>query len=311
METMRVEPVAAGPMRVAVTGASGLIGTSVTNRLLREGHAVLRLVRRPTRAEDEVSWDPDAGTVDTARLEGIDGVVHLAGENVGERWTEEKKRRIRESRVRGTDTIARAVAGLERPPRAFVMSAGVGIYGDRGDEPIDESAAPGTGFLADVGRAWEAAAAPAEAAGIRVVRLRFGVVLSRRGGALQKLLLPFRLGIGGRVGSGRQWLPWIAIDDAVDVIVRALTDERMRGIVNAVAGSTRNAEFTDALARAVHRPALIPVPAFGMRLLFGEMAEETLLGGQRVEPRVLRELGHRFRHPDLPSALRAGLADEG
>ena len=301
---------AAGPMTVAVTGASGLIGRHVVNRLLREGHAVRRLVRGPARAEDEVSWDPRAGTVDADGLAGVDAVVHLAGENIAGRWTDEKKQRILRSREDGTRAITEAMAALSPRPRVLVMSAGSGIYGDRGDEVVDETAAPGSGFLAEVGQRWEAAAAPAEAAGIRVVKLRLGVVLSRQGGALEKLLPPFRMGVGGKVGSGTQWMPWIAIGDAVDLFVRALADERMRGPVNAVAGSSRNADFAEALGRAVHRPAVLPAPAFALRLAFGEMAEETLLGGQRVDPRVLRELGHEFRHPDLDSALRAALADD-
>jgi len=296
------------PLRVAVSGATGLIGASLVARLRRDGHTVARLVRDPAQAKPgDVVWDPEAGTLDAAALEGIDAAVHLAGENVGSRWTAEKKRRIRDSRVKGTTLLAETVAGLAHPPRVLVQASAVGIYGDRGDETLTEASPPGTGFLADVGRAWEGASAPAERAGIRVVRLRFGIVITGTGGALRQLLLPFRLGVGGRLGSGRQWMPWISLDDVVEVILRALHDERLRGPVNAAAGSVRNAELTRALGRALHRPTLIPVPGFALRLLFGEMADEGLLAGQRVEPARLREIGHRFHHPTLESALAAAL----
>lgn len=297
-------------MRVAVSGSTGLIGGALVERLRREGHTVARLVRstRDTGAGDVV-WDPAAGTIDAAALEGMDAVVHLAGESVGTRWTEEKKRRIRESRVNGTRLISDTLARLARPPRVLVQASATGIYGDRGDEVLDESSAPGTGFLADVGRDWEGASGHAEAAGIRVVKLRFGVVLTKKGGALEKLLLPFRMGVGGRMGSGRQWMPWISLDDAVEVILRAIRDERLRGPVNAIAGSVRNADFTEALGRVLRRPTILPIPAFGMRALMGEMAEEALLSGQRVEPARLREIGHVFHHPTLDTALAAALRD--
>lgn len=304
-------PSAAGtPMRVAVSGSTGLIGGALVQRLAREGHTVSRLVRSASRAKPgDVVWDPAGGTIDAAALEGVDAVVHLAGENVGTRWTEEKKRRIRESRISGTRLLAHTLARLARPPRVLVQASATGIYGDRGDESLDESSPAGTGFLAEVGQGWEGASEMAEQAGIRVVRLRFGVVLSRRGGALERLLLPFRMGVGGRIGTGRQWMPWISLEDAVEVIVRALRDERLRGPVNAVAGSARNAEFTDALARALRRPAFIPVPSFGLRAVFGQMADEALLSSQRVEPVRLREIGHVFHHPTLDTALSAALRE--
>lgn len=297
-------------MRVAVSGSTGLIGGALVERLRREGHTVARLVRTAKDAgAGDVVWDPDGGTIDGAALEGMDAVVHLAGENVGTRWTEEKKRRIRDSRIKGTRLISDTISRLARPPRVLVQASATGIYGDRGDEALDETSAPGTGFLADVGRDWEGASGHAEAAGIRVVKLRFGVVLTAKGGAVEKLLLPFRMGVGGRIGSGRQWMPWISLDDAVEVILRAIRDERLRGPVNAVAGSVRNADFTDALARALHRPAIFPVPAFGIRALFGQMADEALLAGQRAEPARLREIGHVFHHPTLDTALAAALRD--
>jgi uncharacterized protein (TIGR01777 family) len=300
----------ARPMRVAVTGASGLIGAALVERLRAEGHTVSRLVRDASKAgAGDVVWDPDAGTIDRPALEGIDAAVHLAGENVGSRWTEEKKRRIRDSRIKGTRLIAQTLAHLSPAPRVLVQASAVGIYGDRGDEVITEASTPGTGFLAEVGREWEGASAGAEEVGIRVVKLRLGVVLTQKGGALEQLLLPFRMGVGGKIGSGRQWMPWISLADAVEVILRALRDERLRGPVNTVAGSVRNSDFTDALGRALHRPAIIPVPAFGIRALFGQMADEALLAGQRVEPARLREIGHVFHHPTLETALAAALRD--
>lgn len=298
------------PMRVAVSGSTGLIGGALVERLRREGHTVARLVRSGKGADaGDIAWDPEAGTIDRAALEGMDAVVHLAGENVGTRWTEEKKRRIRDSRIKGTRLISETISRLARPPRVLVQASATGIYGDRGDEALDEASAPGTGFLAEVVRDWEGASGHAESAGIRVVKLRIGVVLTAKGGALERLLLPFRMGVGGRIGSGRQWMPWISLDDAVEVILRAIRDERLRGPVNAVAGSVRNADFTDGLARALHRPALISVPAFGIRALFGQMADEALLSGQRAEPARLREIGHVFHHPTLDTALSAALRD--
>jgi uncharacterized protein (TIGR01777 family) len=294
-------------MRVAVSGSSGLIGTALVERLRREGHTVHRLVRSGKDGAGDIAWDPDAGAIDAAALEGMDAVVHLAGENVGTRWTEEKKRRIRDSRIKGTRLISETISRLARPPRVLVQASATGIYGDRGDEVLTEDSASGTGFLADVGRDWEGASGHAESAGIRVVKLRIGVVLTPRGGALERLLLPFRMGVGGRIGTGRQWMPWISLDDVVEVILRAIHDERLRGPVNAVAGAARNADFTDALARALHRPAIFPVPGFGLRALFGQMADEALLSGQRTEPARLREVGHTFHHPTLDVALAAVL----
>lgn len=295
-------------MRIAVSGATGLVGQAVVQRLRREGHDVARLVRDASRAaEGDIVWSPQAGTLNSAALEGIDAAVHLAGESVAGRWTAEKKRRILDSRVKGTGLLARTLAGLRRPPRVLVQASAVGFYGDRGDEVITEDSAAGTGFLPEVARQWEGASAPADEAGIRVALLRFGIILSARGGALRQMLLPFRLGVGGTLGDGRQWMPWISDDDAVEVVMRALEDERLRGPVNAVAGSVRNADFTAALGRALHRPTVLPVPGFALRLLFGEMADEGLLAGQHVEPARLRELGHVFRHPTVDDALAAAV----
>jgi hypothetical protein len=298
----------AAPMRVAITGASGLIGAALVERLRRDGHHVLRMVRRSPRGDDEVRWDPAARELDAAALDGVDAVVHLAGETVAQRWTPEAKHAILSSRVDSTRMLADALARRAHPPRVLVCASAVGFYGSRGDEVLHEGSSAGSDFLATVTHEWEAAARPAERASIRVVNLRFGVVLSARGGALAQMLLPFRMGAGGRVGSGRQWMSWIGLDDAVEVVLRALRDDALRGPVNAVAGAVTNAEFTHALAHAVHRPALVPVPVFGLKLLYGpEMVNGTLLASQRAEPRRLLEAGHRFLHPELPEALRAAL----
>lgn len=302
---------AAPSLRIAITGASGLIGTRVAGRLRDGGHTVLRMVRRPAHAADEVEWDPDGGTVDAARLEGIRGVVHLAGANLAERWTEENKARFIRSRVRGTAVLVDALRSLPEPRGVLVAASAIGIYGaDRGDEVLTEDSSPGDDFLGQLGQAWEGAALQAGAAGMRVVCLRFGPVLSREGGMLGRMLLPFRLGLGGRVGSGRQWLSWISIEDVVDLVVEALHDHRMRGPYNAVAGAATNLEFTRTLGRVLHRPTLLPAPIPALELVYGrEMVRATLLASQRVEPKRLRELGHTFRHPDLESALRAALAE--
>jgi uncharacterized protein len=298
-------------LKVAVTGASGLIGSAVVDRLIREGHSVRRLVRRPARAADEVSWDPRAGTVDAAGLQGIDAAVHLAGESVAERWTARNRARIEESRVGGTLALARALASLEPRPRVLVTASAVGVYGaNRGDEILTEDSAPADDFLARVGRRWEEATAPAAAAGMRVANLRFGVVLARDGGALGRMLLPFRLGVGGRIGNGRQWMSWITLEDVVRLVLEALVNPALRGPFNAVGGASRNRDFTAALGRVLHRPTVLPVPPFALKLVYGgEMVDGTLLASQRVVAKRLGELGYRFQHTDLEEALRAELGD--
>ncbi|HEX6748330.1 MAG TPA: TIGR01777 family oxidoreductase [Longimicrobium sp.] len=297
------------PLRVAVAGASGLIGSALVRRLERDGHTVLRLVRRDPRGAGEARWDPASGSVDAGALAGVDAVVNVAGENVGERWTGER-RRIRASRVEGTRLLAEAMAGLQPKPRVLVNASAVGIYGERGDERVDEMSPGGEGFLAEVVREWEAATAPASGAGIRVVLPRMGVVLSARGGALAKMLTPFRLGAGGTMGSGRQWMSWVSLDDAVDVMYLSLVDERLTGPVNVVAGAVTNEQFTRTLARVLNRPAFVPVPAFALKLAFGDMAKETILISQRVEHRKLTQLGYSFAHPELEGALRAALKEK-
>jgi uncharacterized protein len=291
---------------VAITGATGFIGSALVDALRTGGYTVRRLVRSERqRRPGDVVWDPAAGRLDPSVLDSVDAVIHLAGEPIAQRWTPEIKRRIRESRVRGTELLAAAIASGARPPRVFVSGSAMGIYGNRGDEELDETSALGRDFLADVATEWEAAAEPAVRAGVRVVKVRTGLVLSPRGGALAKLLLPFRMGAGGRVGSGRQWVSWIGLDDAVGAIVHALRTEALAGPVNLAApGPVTNAELTETLARVLRRPAVVPVPAFLVRLAFGEMGEATLLASQRMRPRRLLESGYRFHYPALESALR-------
>jgi len=306
-------------MRVLVSGASGLVGSALVRRLSEPGAApepaqVLRLVRRPPRPQaGEIAWDPQAGQLSPEALEGLDAVVHLAGENIGAgRWTADKKARIRASRVEGTSLFARALARLARPPRVLVCASAVGWYGDRGEEELDEASPPGTGFLAGVCREWEAATEPAASAGVRVVLARFGVILARHGGALGRMLPLFRWGLGGRLGSGRQYMSWIALDDAVRAIQFLLDSDALRGPVNVVAPRpVTNREFTAALGRVLRRPALCAAPAFMLRLALGEMADEMLLAGARAVPRRLAEQGFVFDHPELESALARLLAPSG
>ena len=292
-------------MKIIVSGSSGLIGSALTPALQRGGHTIVRLVRGRA-APDAAHWDPKTGTVDTAALEGAGAVVHLAGESVaGLRWTRGKKRRIRQSRVRGTALLAQTLAALERKPEVLLAASGVGYYGDQRDYIVDEDSDPGYGFLADVCREWEAAARPAVDAGIRVVHMRFGVVLSDKGGALATMLRPFRYGLGGAMGEGTQYMSWIALDDAVGAIEHLLTAGDTAGPVNVTTPNpVTNREFTDTLARTLHRPAKLDVPAFVLRLLLGRMADEMLLASTRVHPERLIAAEYVFRLPTLEAALR-------
>jgi uncharacterized protein (TIGR01777 family) len=292
-------------MKVLVTGSSGLIGSAVVENLIAGGHSVIRLVRRAP-GQNEIHWDPAAGTIDAAGLEGLDAVVHLAGENVAQgRWTQEKKKRIRDSRVEGTRILCNALSGLVQPPRVLVAASAIGYYGARGDEVLTEESPPGSGFLSDVCRQWEAATAPAAQRGIRVVNLRIGIVLSSKGGALAKMLLPFKLGVGGRVGSGKQYMSWIALDDVVGAIDHAIANDSLSGPVNAVAPNpVTNYEFTKALGKVLEKPTLFPMPAFAAHLALGEIADELLLASTRVEPRRLLATGYKFLFPELEGALR-------
>ena len=292
-------------MRVAVTGATGLVGSALVPFLTSGGHDVYPVVRREP-GEREIGWDPANGKLNAADLEGFDAVVHLAGENIAGRWTKHRKQKIRDSRVRGTELLAKALAGLERPPEVLVSASAIGIYGDRGDEMLDETSDAGQNFyLADVVQAWERATDPASEAGIRVVTARLGIVLSPKGGALKKMLPPFRMGVGGNIGNGRQYWSWVALDDVVGALHHAMLTDSLRGPVNVVAPDPpRNAEFTKVLGKVLHRPTLIPVPAFAARLGLGEMANELLLASARVSPTRLAKCGYAFRYPELEAALR-------
>jgi uncharacterized protein len=298
---------------IAMTGSTGLVGEPLVHFLRSGGHRVVRIRRGGSGEDDAIRWDPLGGTIEAERLEGVDAVVHLAGEPiVGPRWTEGKKEAILRSREEGTLTLSRALAGLRNPPRVLVSASAVGYYGDRGDEVLTEASQPGKGFLSEVCRRWEGATSPARTAGIRVVRLRTGIVLSPAGGVLGTLLLPFRSGVGGRVGNGRQYMSWIDHDDHLGLIHHAITQDGVRGPVNATAPSPlTNAAFTDVLGRVLRRPTLIPVPRPAIRALMGQMGEELLLHGQRVMPEVARETGFHFLRPDLEASLRFQLGREG
>lgn len=295
-------------LRVAISGASGLVGRALSHFLTTGGHTVLPLVRPGAAARDgAIHWNPRTGEIDVAALARADAVVHLAGASIaGGRWTEDRKKVIRESRVQGTEVLARAMASLgSSGPRVLVSASAVGYYGNRGDERLDEGAAPGDGFLADVVKAWETATGPAERAGIRVVRMRTGVVVSPAGGALGQMLLPFKMGVGGRLGSGRQYFSWVDLDDLVAAFVHALHDPGLQGPVNATAPNpVTNSAFTDALGRVLGRPTVLPVPALAVRAAFGQLGEEALLWGQRVLPVKLERSGFRFLYEGVEDSLR-------
>jgi uncharacterized protein (TIGR01777 family) len=293
-------------LTVAVTGASGLVGRNLCALLAGGGHRVLRLVRHPARGENEVEWDPQRGVLRPERLSGIDALVHLAGENIGGgRWTQERLERIRKSRVDSTRQLVASLSACRPPPRCLVCASAIGIYGDRGAELLDEQAGPGAGMLPELCQQWEAAAAEAERLGARRVSVRFGVVLSPAGGMLARLLPLFRLGLGGPVGSGRQYVSWISVDDAVGAIHHVLVHEEIEGPVNVVAPqSTTSAELARALGRVLCRPAFMRVPAVALRLRFGRMADELLLASARAVPDVLSRTGYMFRTPGLEQTLR-------
>ncbi len=296
-------------MRIAISGASGLIGSALTRAVRERGNQPVALVRRsPLGAE--VQWNPDE-PLDPAKLSDCNAVVHLAGKNIAGYWTAKFKQKVRDSRVQGTQTLATAAAESFRrsgQPGVFIAASAIGYYGNRGDELLTEESAPGQGFLPEVSQEWEAATNPAREAGLRVVNLRFGVVLSRNGGAVKSMLLPFQLWLGGRVASGRQYWSWVSLDDVVGVILFALGNDNLRGPVNVVSPEpARNEEFTRALGETLHRPTIFPLPAFVVRGLTGEMGEAALLGSARVEPAKLKSAGYQFRHSHLKDALQAAL----
>ena len=294
-------------MKILITGASGLIGQALTTSLKAAGHTTVAAVRREPRRNDEVQWNPKTGVMSASAFDGVDAVVHLAGAGIGDkRWTDAYKMEILESRTLGTALLASTMASLDKKPQVFLSGSAIGIYGVRDDTELSESASIGNGFLADVCRDWEAAAAPAQAAGIRTVLLRTGIVLSPKGGALKKQLPLFKLGLGGRFGNGKQWQSWISITDEVNAIIHLLTS-KLSGPVNLTAPTpVTNAEFTRTLASVLSRPAIVPIPSFGPKLVLGgELANALLFTGQRVTPNALLADGFTFTHPTLEAALRA------
>ncbi|MCA9081681.1 MAG: TIGR01777 family oxidoreductase [Planctomycetaceae bacterium] len=296
-------------MRLMITGSSGMVGMTLWGLAHQAGHQVVRLVRRAPRSEEERGWDPAHGDLSVDAFDGIDAVVHLAGDNIGSgRWTASKKQRIRESRVQGTQLLAERLAQTKHKP-ALICASAIGYYGDRGDEVLNEGSGPGADFLASVCQDWERAADPARAAGVRVVHNRLGIVLNAQGGALASMLLPFRLGVGGVMGSGDQYWSWISLEDAARVFLETATNDDWEGIVNVVAPrAVTNREFTKALGAALHRPTIFPMPAFAARLVLGEMADALILASTRVQPDVLLKQEFDYRHPELPEALTAALA---
>lgn len=295
-------------MRIAITGASGLIGKAATARLTRQGWEVIPMVRRRDAGSTGIYWNPDEGEhgeIDSAALEGIDAVIHLAGESIAaKRWDDAHKKRVLESRTRGAGLVAGAVAKLNRPPQVFIGASAIGYYGNRGDDVLTEESAPGSGFLADVVVAWEKAYAPIIASGIRTPILRIGIVLAKDGGALSQMLTPFKLGVGGVVGSGNQYMSWVSLTDVAEVIRYTLQTSMLRGPINVTGPRpATNREFTKALGKVLKRPTVLPVPAFAIKALFGEMGESLVLEGARVVPEVLRRAGYSFITPDLESAL--------
>jgi uncharacterized protein (TIGR01777 family) len=292
------------PKRILVSGASGPIGKALLPALTAQGAAVSCLVRHSAVGKDQITWDPSRSLAPES-VSGFDAIIHLAGETIVGRWTEAKKRRIVDSRVQGTSHLAEAAAKASQPTGVLISASAVGYYGNRGDEVLREDSGSGEGFAAEICRQWEAATEPAVKAGIRTVLMRFGVVMSAQGGALPKMLPPFRMGLGGRLGDGRQWSPWVSVRDVVGAIQHALNHESLSGPVNTVAPNpVTNAEFTRILASVLKRPAIFPMPAFAVRLIFGEMGQELFLGSQRVEPAKLVASGYHFQHPDLMDALK-------
>ena len=304
-------------MKILITGATGLIGRSVCRSLINEGHQVAVLSRRPPSAVGLAGvvafrWEPVAESPPAAGWEGVEAVIHLAGEPLADaRWTDEQKRRISDSRVKGSRNLVAGMRATPRPPKVLVSASAVGFYGDRGDEILDESSSPSSGFLSEVCLDWEAEATRARELGVRVALVRTGVALSPSGGALEKMLLPFKLGLGGRLGGGRQWFPWIHIEDVVGIFLHALMSPAVDGPINGVApGIVTNEEFTRELAAALNRPAFFPVPQFALRALMGEMAE-IVTASQRVVPQVALDTGYRFKYPNLRPALESLLKTRG
>lgn len=297
-------------MKILITGSHGMVGSALAERLKAQGHEILRLTQQKANSSHgEAYWNAEGGSIDKSGLDVLapEAVIHLAGENIaGGRWNKDRKRKIRDSRVNGTRALADALAHLQSPPKVFICASAVGYFGSRGNEKLTESSGPGEGFLAEVCQEWEAASKRASDAGIRTANLRFGVILSREGGMLKKLLLPFKLGAGGVIGSGQQYMSWITLDDVLGVIEFALQNSAIHGPVNTVAPQpVTNREFTKTLGRALWRPTLLPLPASTARMVLGEMADELILASLRVIPEKLEKNGYRFQHPDLKGALKS------
>lgn len=294
-------------MKILITGASGLIGTALQRSFTDKGHELLLAGRGEPTKTNQIKWTIEDGfrEEDMPRLEGLDAVVHLAGESIaGLRWTEDKKKEIRESRVKGTQSLINTLAGLERKPRVLIAASAMGFYGDRGDEIVTETSKPGDNFLAEVAKEWEMESRRAEDSGIRTVLLRTAIVLSKDGGALATMLTPFKFGVGGVVGSGKQWMSWVSLDDVVEIINFAIENENLRGAINVASPNpVTNEEFTKTLGDVLYRPTILPLPEFAVNLMFGEMGDTLLLNSTRVEPRRLKDAGYEFKFPNLRSAL--------
>jgi uncharacterized protein len=298
-------------MKILISGASGMVGTAAADALRKDGHMVGQFVRPGrTAGAGDVRWDPASGSVDLAAMEGADAVVCLSGASVGEgRWTAVRKKVLRSSRVDLTRVLVDSLGRLKQKPRVFIAASAIGYYGSRGDEILTELSTAGNDFIAQLARDWETESICAESAGIRTVIMRFAVILSAKGGALERMVLPFKLGAGGRLGSGKQWMSWVALEDVVEIVRTVIAEERLRGPVNVAApGPVQNAEFTRVLAKVMHRPAILPAPAFALRIALGEMADGLLLASQRVIPEKLRATGYQFRYENLEGALRVILA---
>jgi uncharacterized protein (TIGR01777 family) len=296
-------------MKIIISGATGLVGTALARSLREEGHSVARLVRTGSAAAGDIQWNPANSKIDLAALEAADAIVNLNGASIGGgRWTPERKKLLRTSRVETTRFLVGSMSRLRQKPRAFASASAIGFYGSRGDEVLTEASTSGTDFLPEISREWEQEAERAESFGIRTAILRFGIILSSHGGALPRMLTPFKMGVGGRLGNGKQWMSWIALDDVIGIIGWAIADSQVKGPVNVVAPNpVQNSEFTRVLASVLHRPAIFPAPALALRLMLGEMADALLLGSQRVRPDKLLGSSYKFRFEHLEPALRAAL----
>jgi len=294
-------------MKILLSGSHGLVGKALISELTKDRHEIVSLVRHKSAGVSEIEWHPNQGSIDSEQVSGFDVVVHLAGESIASgRWTDEKKRKIRESRVKGTTLLSEALSRSSKRPAAFVSASAIGYYGNRGDELLTETSVPGNDFLAEVCVAWEKATGEAEARGIRTIHARFGIILDQEGGALAKMLTPFRMGVGGRIGDGKQWMSWIALADVIEGLKFVIENDSITGPVNFVAPNpVTNAEFTKALGDALSRPTLFPMPSFAARLAFGEMADALLLSSAKVQPQRLMDSGYRFEYQKLESALEA------